>query len=552
MAAMFARSYRLSITEAIRGEHSQETIEAITDEILNMLTYKVGHYIKKANIPREQFKNMIRAFMFVKHKEHPDGSYDKTKARMVADGKNQRSHMYDILYAATVALSTVLLLLNIASRDEALLISYDVKGAFLHAKFGPNDEVHYLIIPRNITELWVLQDPSALPFVDEKGELTLQLDRFLYGLKQSPHKFQMHLKATLVAAGYKQQKQDEGLYIKWAGTKYSILSTHVDDILQVTTCPKMRDELHAILNRTYGTVAYHPNAESYIGLTIERNNNGKIIKLSQKGLTEKMIKTYLKPNDATTVKSPASDVIFNAQLSMTAKKVDQSEFLSMIMSLMYLARLTRPDILLPVTYLASRSHVATEDEWKAGLRIIRYLKGTISLGVIINCTSLDLHLVCDAAYGLHSDNKGHTGYAITLGKNQSFLMAKSNKQKLVATSSTEAEIFAMVDCVKQAVWIRNIIRDLQISPLAAMTIYQDNKSAIIMTTEMSAFRNSKHILTKIAYIRELHQLQSLDVEYLRTEDMWGDMFTKPLHGDPFDRHKSKMMGVLEDILKLRA
>jgi hypothetical protein len=546
MASLFAKTYRLSISEALRGEHSQETIEAITDEILNMLTYKVGHYIKKSSIPYDKIRNIIHAFMFVKHKTTPDGSYDKTKARMVANGANQSKHMYDLLYAATVTLSSVLLLLNIASRDSALLVSYDVKGAFLHAKFGPEDEVHYLRIPRNITELWVKQDPSALPFVDEKGELTLQLDRFLYGLKQSPHKFQMHLKATLTAAGYKQQALDEGLYIKWSGTKYSILSTHVDDILQVTTCPKMRDELHKILNKTYGEVAYHPDANSYIGLTIERSKNGKTFKLSQKGLAEKLIEKYLKPNDTATVTSPASDTLFRVELSVTADKVDQGQYLSLIMSLMYLARLTRPDILMPVTYLASRSHVATQEEWKAGVRIVRYLKGTLTLGVIINCTSLDLHLVCDAAYGYHSDNKGHTGYVITLGKNQSFLAVKSNKQKLVATSSTEAEVYAMCDCVKQAVWIRNIIRDLRISPLAAMTVYQDNKSAIIMTTEMSGFRNSKHILTKISYLRELHQLKALDVEYLDTKSMWADMFTKALHGEAFLKHRAHVMGELAD------
>jgi hypothetical protein len=77
--------------------------------------------------------------MFLKHKTRPDGTYDKTKARIVADGKNQADHLYDLISSATIPLLVVMLLLNIASLLALRVASYDVKGAFLHAKFGPLD-----------------------------------------------------------------------------------------------------------------------------------------------------------------------------------------------------------------------------------------------------------------------------------------------------------------------------------------------------------------------------------------------------------------------------
>jgi hypothetical protein len=43
---------------------------------------------------------------------------------------------------------------------------------------------------------------------------------------------------------------------------------YVDDILQVTTCPRMREELHAILLKTYGQIVYHPKSDAYVGLSI--------------------------------------------------------------------------------------------------------------------------------------------------------------------------------------------------------------------------------------------------------------------------------------------
>ena len=130
LSVLFALAYRISVKQAIVGEHAQESIEAINDEIQNMLTYKVGHYVHYCDIPYALRRNILQSFMFVKHKETPDGRYDRTKARMVGNGANQKDHMYDLISSSTVALSSVFLLFNIASYYKCLLASYDIKGAF--------------------------------------------------------------------------------------------------------------------------------------------------------------------------------------------------------------------------------------------------------------------------------------------------------------------------------------------------------------------------------------------------------------------------------------
>jgi hypothetical protein len=96
---------------------------------------------------------------------------------------------------------------------------------------------------------------------------------------------------------------------------------------------------------------------------------------------------------------------------------------------------------------------------------------------------------------------------------------RSAKQKLTATSSTDAEVLAMVESLKQATWIRNIITELNISLLSPVTLYQDNKSAIIMVETDAKNKRSKHILSKITNARELHKLDIIAVIYLCTTDM---------------------------------
>ena len=67
------------------------------------------------------------------------------------------------------------------------------------------------------------------------------------------------------------------------------------------------------------------------------------------------------------------------------------------MEIMCVARLTRPDVLLAKAYLATKAQHPKEGDYKAALRIISYLKGAPSHGIVINCRVLKFHLHCDAS-----------------------------------------------------------------------------------------------------------------------------------------------------------
>ncbi len=72
----------------------------------------------------------------------------------------------------------------------------------------------------------------------DRGELHLQLNKYLYGLKQSPLKFQLYLASTLEAVGYKQSSFDECLYFKNDETGFSLISVTSDDLPLCTTNTK--------------------------------------------------------------------------------------------------------------------------------------------------------------------------------------------------------------------------------------------------------------------------------------------------------------------------
>ena len=84
----------------------------------------------------------------------------------------------------------------------------------------------------------------------------------------------------------------------------------------------------------------------------------------------------------------------------------------------------------------------------------------------------------DSSYTVHPDMKSHTGVLMSLGKGCTY--TASNKQKLNTKSSTEAKLVAIDDAMGQILWTRNFLAAQGI-PVPTMTIYQDNKSTMLLS-----------------------------------------------------------------------
>ena len=454
--------------------------------------------------------------------------------------------MYNLVSSSTVGLASVFLMFNLATMIKCRLTSYDIKGAFLHAEFGEDDEVTYIKVKKDIATLWCELDPTAIPFVDSKGELILELDRFIYGLKQSPLKFQLHLTTVLQGIGYKKMANDECMFVKHKGKEYSIITVHVDDILQISTLEEMYEELEQGLKDAYGTITTHKEASAYLGMTLERSSCMGYLKVTQQGLIQKLVEQNPRaPGDRKRYATPAEEAIFDERASNKSRALtstERSEYLGLVMTLMYLARLSRPDVLLPVTYLASRAHIATEIDTQHVLRIVHYLENTHEVGMILHCKDLKMDIHCDASHMVHKQaGKGHTGFYVTLGSKGSYLHGRSCKQKLTAISSTDAEILAALDAVKFSMWMRNLLAELQITPLQQMTLLQDNQSAMLIEAHPSNKRTA-HLTSKLRFVEEQISGGLLRTEHVPTADLAADLLTKPLQGSQYTKHSDKLLG----------
>ena len=147
----------------------------------------------------------------------------------------------------------------------------------------------------------------------------------------------------------------------------------------------------------------------------------------------------------------------------------------------------------------------------------------------------------DAAYAVHDNMRSHMGGLISLGRG--VLHAKSSMEKINTKSSTEAELVGLAEYLPYNIWFLHYMR-AQGYMIRSNTIYQDNKSAILMERNgrNSCTGNSRHINVRYFWIKDKIDQGEVKVEYLPTHLMVADFFTKPLVGALFHKLREYVMG----------
>ena len=134
-----------------------------------------------------------------------------------------------------------------------------------------------------------------------------------------------------------------------------------------------------------------------------------------------------------------------------------------------------------------------------------------------------------------------TGVVIMIGN--ATIYVKSGKQKIVTRSSTEAELVGVSDALSQIIWTREFLlhQGLCFGPAR---LYQDNQSTICLANKgRSTSERTCHVKIKYFFIQYYLEAKEISIEYLPTGDMVADIFTKPLHGTVFSKHRGMITGI---------
>lgn len=105
---------------------------------------------------------------------------------------------------------------------------------------------------------------------------------------------------------------------------------------------------------------------------------------------------------------------------------------------------------------------------------------------------------------------------------------------MVALSTTEAEYMAMVEAVKESIWLKGLIEEFGYKQ-SSVDVWCDSQSALCLTKNNVHHERTKHINRKMHFIRDIITQGEVKVLKIATEKNHADMLTKVLPVNKFEK-----------------
>jgi len=463
-------------------------------------------------------------------KRRADGTIDRFKARLVAQGFSQKPGLdYVEVFAPTCRMAALRLILAIAAIEDLHIHSIDISNAYLNGDleeeiYMKQPEGYHAGNPDDVCHLW-------------KG---------LYGLKQAGRQWNKKLHITLTSMGYQRLQSDYSIYIYVKDGVRLIMPVFVDDITLVSDSQEKIDSTILELQKHFKLRNLGPTTY-LLGIQIIRNRSIHSLSLSQHQYIVDILDRFgmadCKP--VTTPMEPGIVLTKDMAPSTPEEKADMCKYpyQNAVGALNYLATCTRPDIAYSVSVLARFNSNPGLQHWKAVKHLFRYLQGTKDLKLVYKPDDSNelFTSYCDADHAGDKDTGRSTGaYVIKYGSGA--ISWSSKLQSLVALSSTEAEYIAGVELGKEMVWLRKILEEFGYSFNGPSSLFTDSQSALAVSKNPEHFGRMKHLDNRFFWLREQVTAQVLNPIFIPTDSMPADVLTKALPRLKVEKFR-RMMGV---------
>ncbi|CAM8993769.1 unnamed protein product [Rhodiola kirilowii] len=360
-----------------------------------------------------------------------------------------------------------------------------------------------------------------------------KLRKALYGLKQAPRNWFQKLTGSLILHGFKASVSDPSLFVKTNGSHVVYVLIYVDDLIITGSHATFIDDFVRLLNRDF-SLKDLGNLHYFLGIEIHRSKSS--IHLSQ----QKYICDILERSHMSGAKPISSPAEPGSRLTTSGDPLSDPALYRRIVGALQYVTITRPEISYAVNRVCQFMHNPTESHWCAVKRILRYLKGTSSSGLVLH-KARDSCLIAfsDAGWASDPDDcRSQHGFAIYFGGN--LVSWSSRKQKVVSRSSTEAEYRAIAFTAAELIWIQQLLQEMAITIQKPPILLCDSLSATFLSANPVLHQRSKHIKIDYHFVREQVASKDLIVRHVRSLDQIADIFTKAVGNHHFRTLRDKL------------
>jgi hypothetical protein len=455
-----------------------------------------------------------------------DGSIDKYKVRVCARGDHQ-VYLVDYVetHAPVVDLVCVKIFLALVAKLGMTMRQGDVPAAYLKARLK---ETVYV---------------KQVKGFEESGQedKAWRLKKALYGLKQAGREWNLEIDKFLRAYGLQPTTGDACLYHMQVHGSLHLVCLYVDDVLIAHSEEEYVLRLLVALNKTY-QVKDLGRPSNFLGMKIRRETSS--IYLSQGTYINELLYRFAMARTTHTPMVPKSrlDNLSDERTDSEQEFMHDKPYRQVVGSLLYLARVTRPDITFAVNQLARHCSKPRKEAWVAAKYLLRYLGRTRDLELELRPTEEGMRVATDADWANDvQDRKSVSGF-------MAFLFGcpvhwGSTKQSVVSLSSTTAEFIAANDGLQQADWIQLVTAEVltDANPLQ-LTLQIDNQPTIHRIKRDGSSGAQKAVDIRFHALKDAWREGLMRLEYVPTHDNPADLMTKAL-SRPELLHKRGLCGL---------
>ena len=527
-----------SLEQALHGPDRDKWMISLQKEMQAMKDNLVFEEAKDTGQPR------MRSFFLLRVKPDDDASSGEMfKTRLVAGGNTQQPHRdYDPnrISSSVLKSSSMKMMMGFALENNLMLYHLDVRTAFLNA---PSEFENYMEMPKLL-----VKELGVPPLV--------KLLKALYGTKDAPLLWWQLLHNVLVKdLDFVQSTNDTCLYFH--KQKKMALGVYVDDMPTAASKENYRWVVQELEKRF--KITDKGVLTRCLGMNvIQTVENGKLvsIKLHQPEYIGEVLERFgfqhctpvytpAVPNTFLTAEMP--NYVHQAK-DHNSSKLSLALYPSLVGSLLWISISTRPEISQAVLQLCRFVHNPCLAHLTAAKHVLRFLAGSRDQGLTYTVTGNKTPVIySDATWGSDpTTQRSMSAYVVILYG--AAISWHCGLQASVSLSTTESEWYALSETTKEAMYIKHALTQFQFSGVQKwqsqpMIIKEDNQAVIkISIAGEPKHKHQKHILLRLAFVREAVQSKTILPEFVPSADNVADVLTKNLSKDSFKRLSAMLLG----------
>ncbi|XP_031499295.1 uncharacterized mitochondrial protein AtMg00810-like [Nymphaea colorata] len=321
-------------------------------------------------------------------------------------------------FSPVVKPATIRIILSVALMNGWPLKQIDVKNAFLNG---------YL------TETVFIEKPQG--FQDARfPHHVYKWNRALYGPKQAPRAWYDRFAQFLFSHNFQASSADPSLFVRLQQSTVTIRPLYVDDIILTGSSPTFLASFQNEVSRTFAMTDLG-DLHYFLGIQVQHTTSSLFLN------QQRYIMDILERAQMQSCRSTVTPIVTNVYSNSTVEEEaypNATLYRSLVGALQYLTFI-RPNITYAVNYVSQFMHVPSLRHFQLLKRILRYIQGTISLGMqLFKPSKLSIGAYFDADWsGCPSTHRSTTACCTFLGPN--CISWASKQQQSVARSYCEAE-----------------------------------------------------------------------------------------------------------------